>query len=225
MSKSLGAQPDLSAVYPADTTDPSPVIRQLTHYDERARGAAGQDEAPDAAGAVPQQIPATPAATPPPFDALLLADGGPRLQTVLGLLGYFDIDPKTTRLLGSMRWLDDPALQGNPTLQGAWIAAPNQQGVDEFNRQFQSVFGRQPSPLAGLAYDATALAALLAKTDHRFDPAVLTAPEGFAGRLGIFRLRQDGLVDHGLAIVEFGAPPGRVLDPAPSTFAAGLASR
>jgi hypothetical protein len=70
-----------------------------------------------------------------------------------------------------------------------------------------------------LAYDATALAALLAKGGSNFSRAALTNPNGFAGVDGIFRLREDGTVQRGLAIDQVTPEGGRLLDPAPATFA------
>ena len=56
-----------------------------------------------------------------------------------------------------------------------------------------------------LAYDATALAVLLAQTQPRFTGAQISDPQGFVGGAGIFRLRPDGLAEHGLAVVEIEA--------------------
>ena len=93
-----------------------------------------------------------------------------------------------------------------------------------FARHFEETFGRKPGPLAGLAYDATALAAVLARDERRFDDATLTAPAGFAGRLGIFRLLPSGLTEHGLAVVELAGGSSRLLDPAPNAFVPGIAA-
>ena len=76
-----------------------------------------------------------------------------------------------------------------------------------------------------LAYDATALAVLLAQGQPRFTPAQLTDPQGFVGGAGIFRLRADGLAEHGLAVVEIEGGTTRMVDPAPKAFAAGVARR
>ena len=92
-------------------------------------------------------------------------------------------------------------------------------------RRFAGVYGREPAPLAVLAYDATALAVLLSTTQPRFTAAQLTAPQGFAGGAGIFRLRADGLAEHGLAVIQVDAGSGRVIDPAPASFNDGLAQR
>ncbi|HET6469486.1 MAG TPA: penicillin-binding protein activator [Geminicoccaceae bacterium] len=230
LGRGIGADRNLYAVYPSDAADPSESIRQLTRYDERARGLDERREElgarSDAASQLAlAQLEGVPTSGEPPFDALLLADGGLRLKTVLNLLSFYDVDPVTTRYLGTMRWQEDAALRDEPALQGAWIATAPPDGFNEFSRQFESVFGRRPGSLAGLAYDATALAAVLARVERRFDDAVLTAPEGFAGRLGIFRLMPNGLTEHGLAVVELGPNSTRVIDPAATTFATGVALR
>jgi branched-chain amino acid transport system substrate-binding protein len=229
VAKGIGADRELYAVYPADQGDPSEIIRRLTRYDERARGLEQQRgelaaRSDATSGLALQQLEGVQTAGPPPFDALLIADAGIRLKTVLELLSFYEVDPATTRYLGTMRWQEDASLVDEPPLRDAWLATVPPAGFNEFSRQFESVFGRRPGTLAGLAYDATALAAVLAKVERRFDDAVLTAPEGFAGRLGIFRLLPNGLAEHGLAVVEFG-PAQRVIDPAPSTFATGVAMR
>jgi hypothetical protein len=104
------------------------------------------------------------------------------------------------------------------------MATTSPDGADAFARHFEDAFGRKPGPLAGLAYDVTALAAVLARTDRRFDDAALTAPAGFAGRLGIFRLLPSGVAEHGLAVVEIAPGSTRLLDPAPNAFSPGLAT-
>ena len=76
-----------------------------------------------------------------------------------------------------------------------------------------------------LAYDATALAVLLAQDQPRFTSTQLTDPQGFVGGAGIFRLLPTGLAEHGLAVVEIEGGGVRMLDPAPTTFSAGVASR
>lgn len=161
-----------------------------------------------------------------PFDSLLIADGGPRLRAVASGLASHGIDPVDTRLLGAMLWQDDKALLADPAVRGAWLATWSPGAVDGFSRRFRSAYGRAPLPLAVLAYDATALAALLAKGEgRRFAPEQLTDPQGFAGGSGLFRLRPDGLAEHGLAVVEVGNGITRLVDPAPATFPGGLASR
>jgi ABC-type branched-subunit amino acid transport system substrate-binding protein len=152
------------------------------------------------------------------FDALLLADGGDRLRSVAALLAFYDVDLATTRPLGTMLWEDDPRLLFEETLQGGWYASVSPDNERRFQNRFREAFGRDPVTLAGLAYDATALAAVVATIDRGFPTTRLTDSSGFVGRAGIFRLRSDGTTQHGLAIVEIDNGTARVIDPAPSSF-------
>jgi ABC-type branched-subunit amino acid transport system substrate-binding protein len=180
-----------AAMYPVSTGDAASEIQRMV----------GPDAGPDAA------------------DALLLPDTGVRLQTLLGLLSYYRFDPLTTRLLGTMRWRDDSVARSDPTMRGAWMAAVDPQDAAAFASIFANAYGREPNALAGLAYDATALAAVLARSRQPIDDVALTAPEGFAGRLGIFRLLPSGIAEHGLAVVELNGGDELVVDPAPRSFA------
>jgi hypothetical protein len=54
-----------------------------------------------------------------------------------------------------------------------------------------------------LAYDATAIAAVLGKrAAHDFSPGILTNPQGFAGVDGLFRLNLDGTITRSFAVKE-----------------------
>jgi ABC-type branched-subunit amino acid transport system substrate-binding protein len=85
---------------------------------------------------------------------------------------------------------------------------------------YKSTYNEEPPRLTTLAYDATALAAALAKRGARFDQAALTNPNGFAGLDGIFRLKPNGEVERGLAILEITSLGSDVIDSAPPSFAA-----
>ena len=119
------------------------------------------------------------------------------------------------------RYITGPLDQG-PALVGGWYAAPDAAARRDFEQRFESVYGRRPPRLATLAYDAAALAAVLARNGGPapFDPLALTNPNGFAGVDGIFRLRPEGLVERGLSVMEITPGGNRVIDPAPSSFQA-----
>jgi ABC-type branched-subunit amino acid transport system substrate-binding protein len=221
VARQPGANATVAELYPADSDSPSAAVRQVAAFGREG----GLPDAADEPGAA-SEAPAADVALPPPgFDALLVADGGARVSTIAALLAYYDVAPPTTRLLGTMRWQDDPALLSDAGLRGSWLATWPPDAVATFARRFATVYGREPAPLAVLAYDATALAALLAEGEPRFTPEQLTDPQGFVGGLGIFRLRPDGLAEHGLAVVETDSGGGRVVDPAPQVFGGGFAQR
>ncbi|MEI7608297.1 MAG: penicillin-binding protein activator [Rhodospirillaceae bacterium] len=160
------------------------------------------------------------------FDALLIADGGDRLKAIAPLLAANRIDPARVRLLGTGLW-DDPGIVRLPGIAGAWFAAPAPQARADFEGRFEGLYHHRPARLATLAYDATALAAVLARLPSRnsFDSVNLTNPSGFAGVDGIFRLRGDGLVERGLAVIEIGPQGPRVIDQAPTSFEAVSSAR
>ena len=167
----------------------------------------------------------SPAASgPPAFDALLLADGGQRLGSLIALLGSYGIDPARTRLLGTLRWQEDQGLFRDPAAQGAWLATWSPAAIDKFVTRFRATYGREPAPLAVLAYDATALGALLAHDPERYAAARLTDPQGFVGASGLFRLGTDGLATHGLAVVQVRNGGLVTIDEAPQRFQPGTAA-
>jgi branched-chain amino acid transport system substrate-binding protein len=216
--------------YPPAGADPSPVVRRIAAYDQRAaaleaeRARLRQSETPEAEAAL-RALETRDTLGGPPFDAILLADGGDRLRSVASLLTFFDVDPATTRFLGTMRWQADPRVLAEAALQGGWFAAPDPDNLAAFERRFRDIFGRSPDPLAALAYDATALAVVVARDlgDRSFATDTLINAQGFAGATGLFRLRADGLTDHGLAVLEVSGGSTRTLEPAPSSFVDELA--
>ncbi len=155
------------------------------------------------------------------YDALLLPVGGEGLRTALSLLDLNGISNKNVKLVGTGLW-DDPALTGNPNLYGGWFAAPDPRSRADFEKRFEENFGTAAPRLASLAYDATALAAVLSRTtapgDMPYARERLTHARGFAGVDGIFRFRPDGLIERGLAVLEIQAGRFKVIDPAPTAF-------
>jgi len=152
------------------------------------------------------------------MDALLLPEGGTRLKTLAPLLPYYKIEPDKVHFLGTGLW-DEPGMGTEPALVGGWYAAPAPGARADFEKRFNDVYHRAPPRLATLAYDATALAAVLAHSGAGdFSVAAITNPSGFAGVDGIFRLLPDGLVQRGLAVIEVRKDGDTVIDPAPDTF-------
>ncbi|MGB0670981.1 MAG: penicillin-binding protein activator [Rhodospirillales bacterium] len=153
------------------------------------------------------------------YDALLVADGGKRLIAVAALLPFYDIDPKQVKILGTGQW-DVAGLGAEPALLGAWYAAPGPDFRTDFVRQYQATFGMAPHRLATLAYDAAALAAVLAQAPNGpdFSAAVIEAPSGYQGRDGVFRFGPDGTAERGLAVLEIGRRSNQVIDQAPTSL-------
>ena len=164
------------------------------------------------------------AAPPPPeldFEAVLLPDFGDRLVQVVAQLHGHEIDPIRIKYIGIPLW-EDARLLRESSLQGAWFAAPPPAARQGFERSYRDAFGRAAPRVATLAYDAVALAAILARgkgpDGADYSLAALTAPSGFAGIEGVFRLHANGAVERGFAVLEIARDGARVLSPAPTSF-------
>jgi branched-chain amino acid transport system substrate-binding protein len=153
---------------------------------------------------------------PPPFDSLLMADTGERLAWAASFLSYYDVDPPQVQILGPLQWAD-PVMRGGADLNGAWYAAPDPAARAGFAADYQAKYGTPAPALADFAYDAAAIARVLA-TSGGYSVASLTRSEGFAGVDGIFALQPDGSVRRGLAVMALHRGGPTVVDPAPTAF-------
>ncbi len=165
-----------------------------------------------------------PAGQKSPFDAILLPDDGVRLRNIASLLTYFLTEGgmEPPKLLGTLLW-DDPRLAAEPALAGGWYPAPPVTGHGEFEQRYVKAFGPMPprtGGVSGIAYDAAALAAALARNGFGdYGSASLQNPNGFAGVDGIFRLLATGLAERGLTVKEISPEGAREVSSAPTSFA------
>jgi Periplasmic binding protein len=131
------------------------------------------------------------------------------------------------QLAGLARW-DIPAQAAAlPGLQGGVFALPDPQLGRQFESRYAAAYGAPPVPAAvvGLAYDGIAAIGALARQgkSNALGGKALTQGSGFAGVNGVFRLRNDGTNERGLAIAKIQNSQVVVIDPAPRSFGgAGL---
>lgn len=151
--------------------------------------------------------------------ALLLPDSDSALQDITAHLEQLEFDSSKVQLLGSGQWYE-PSLLRNPIVQGAWFASPPRQRRARFEKDFVDSYDYQPIRLSGLAYDGIALAATLIRfsKNQGFHRSALTNPRGFMGIDGIFRLKENGLTERGLAVMRINNNAFEVIQPAPSSF-------
>ena len=99
---------------------------------------------------------------------------------------------------------------------------PIRRASRNFAGRYRAKYNQDPVRTATLAYDATALVAALVKSQggQRFSEDVLTNPSGFAGIDGVFRFKQDGTNERGLAVLRVAPSGGQVVSPAPKSFGA-----
>lgn len=213
-------------LYNPEATDFSAVVRKLADYDYRRAALLAQrkqleGKEDEVSKRALKRLENLQTIGDLPYDALLVADGGKRLQAIAALLPFYDIDPNQVRMLGTGQW-DEPGIGAEPALVGGWYAAPSPAGRTGFEQEYASLYGVPPPRLATIAYDAAALAAVMAQSagENKYSAAVLTNPNGYAGRDGIFRFLLDGTAQRGLAILQVRQRDAVVINAAPQTFQA-----
>ena len=151
-----------------------------------------------------------------PGAALLLPESGDVLGKIGTALSESGIAPGTVKILGTGQW-DDTATRGAPIALGGWYAGVAPDLVARFDQKYAALHGAKPPRLASLAYDAATLAVNLAKRGD-FSAAAIAGPQGFQGTNGLFRFRDSGLIERGLAILQMGPGGSDVIAPAPTAF-------
>jgi len=154
----------------------------------------------------------------PAPQAVLIAAGGAQLPPVLQALRAAGLSNKIVQYLGTGQW-DDDAVWATPELQGAWYPAADPARRQNFVRRYGAQFGAAPPRLASLAYDAVAMAAILAKEQNTYTFSRLENANGFSGMDGLFRLMPDGTTWRALSIVEIHSSSVSVIQSAPNSAA------
>jgi hypothetical protein len=153
-----------------------------------------------------------------PFQVVLLPEGGDRLRMLAPVMLYEDIDPLLVKFVGTGLWRDG-SLAREPALAHGWFASADPGARGRFEQAYASVYDNAPSRLAGLAYDAVALAALIGREPGGGDAMrFLQQPGGFFGVDGLFRFRADGTIERSLAVYTIQGGGFQVISPAPDQF-------
>lgn len=151
--------------------------------------------------------------------AVLIPERGALLRSMAQTMARANAPSSRVRLLGTGLWNDADTL-ADSWLAGGWYVTPDVESRANFEARFRAAYGRRPTRLAGMGYDATALIARMTKGGRR-DAATarqLETSQGFVGVDGLFRFRR-GVVERAMAVNEAGPRGGRVVEPAPQTFA------
>lgn len=219
-----GVQVTRARLYDPQAEDYTSVVREISDFDARKQELERQiaelkQRDDEISRKALERLEQLQTAGDLPFDSLLVADGGKRLQQLAALLPFFDVDPAVVQILGTGQW-DVPGLGNEPALVGAWYAAPDPSARAAFVKEYGATYGEAPPRLATLAYDATALAAVLGQGENgpAYTRETLASPNGYWGRDGIFRLMPSGVTERGLAVLEVTRRASKVVDPAPESF-------
>lgn len=153
-------------------------------------------------------------------DTLFIGEGADGIAPVMQALAAAGINGRQVQLISTGIW-NDPRVTSLPALDGAWFAAPDNSRFNQLAARYQQRYGNAPTRLATLSYDAVTLASALTQAfgAQRFADNNITNPNGFAGQDGVFRFRQNGLNDRGIAVFEIRNGTARAVSAAPTSFA------
>ncbi|PPR79744.1 MAG: Penicillin-binding protein activator LpoA [Alphaproteobacteria bacterium MarineAlpha2_Bin1] len=153
------------------------------------------------------------------FEAILIPEGGARLRSIAPLLAFYDVDPRSIKILGTGLW-DEPGIGLEPALVGGWFAGPSPEVGESFRKKYRKVYSTDPHRLASLSYDATALAIVLSRNSNQnsINLSILQNSSGFTGVDGLFRFNKEGLAERGLAVLEINKKGLKIINPSPQVF-------
>lgn len=155
-------------------------------------------------------------------DTIYIPEGGEIPNVILQTMRRSAINTVGKLIVGSGTW--ESVKLSEPQLDGAIYPGRDTTNFESFSSRYESTNGAKPSVWASLGYDSVTLAVDLVKRlgpQQAFTPQSLENPRGFAGINGVFRLRQDGTTERGLAIYQVREGAAVMAVPAPTSFARG----
>jgi len=146
-------------------------------------------------------------------DAILLPDGGRKLNEILDLMDANIVEGRTYQLLGTSKWENESNYK-NENLYGSWFASPNPDEYSDFEERFYKAYGSFPIRVASLSYDAVnAVKKTYSKSKvDIIDKEYLTNQKGFKGIDGRFRFLPNGIVERRFSVLEIRDGYASVID-------------
>lgn len=134
-------------------------------------------------------------------DAILIADGGNRLKSMVSMFAYNDVLYPDVLFLGTAAW-DNTNLSKETMLYHSYYPMVSKKYGEYFTDKYKNTFGEQPKPVYSFAYDSVLLASVLAeKCQGNLDSCIVNR-NGFNGVNGYFRILPTGQSYHGLDVWE-----------------------
>ncbi|MBL6621963.1 MAG: penicillin-binding protein activator [Rickettsiales bacterium] len=151
--------------------------------------------------------------------AIVIGEGSTKLNDIAKILTKRNLS-KDIKLLGLSVW-DKNHYLNNPLYENSWYADYAKENIKIFESHFYENFDYDPPRISILAYDIVSVISALASYHDENDEFTLQAinnPVGFSGVSGVFRFREDGVVERLLEVYEVINHYGNSLDPAPFQF-------
>lgn len=150
-------------------------------------------------------------------------DPGAGLVFLTPVLASAGLNSKSTKFLGLTKWNVPVEAAQTPSMQDGVFAAPDPRLLGQFESRYTATYGTEPHNLAGLAYDGIAAIGAMVKTARATGTSALTREQitsanGFAGVNGVFRFRNDGGNDRGLALMQLRGGEAVIIEGAPRSL-------
>ena len=144
-------------------------------------------------------------------------------QHLLVLLANYILDKKAPKELLMPADSKDPEAVKESLIVRGQVLFETIYSIPEFPEVIRLALATNPErlkPVAAIAYDGVAAVGASVATGNRdaLNRRGLTLTSGFQGAAGIFRLREDGTVERGLAVATIEGNQVVVLSPAPRSF-------
>ena len=154
-------------------------------------------------------------------DTIYIPEGGNVPSAILGSIKRLRLPMADKQVMGSGRW--ESVKLGDRLLSGAIYPGRDISKFEPFSVRYEEKYGIKPGVNAALGHDAVTLTVELVRRNREkaFRANIIENANGFVGVNGIFRFRNQGTAERGLAIYRVTNGLGQLLVPAPSTFGFG----
>lgn len=148
------------------------------------------------------------------YQALFVAAPADAMPLISSQLAFYDSDGTQIQLLGSAQW-DSPLLTAEALTylhKAVYPTTPNKE-QKEFNNAYKNIYGKDPHPLAMLAYDGVNLIAHLNRqglaSGREFNNR-LENLAAFHGATGPYQILAGGTMRHGYSLMQLRYRGGRL---------------
>ncbi|MFZ1815508.1 MAG: penicillin-binding protein activator [Rhizobiaceae bacterium] len=155
----------------------------------------------------------------PTVDSIYIPEGGEIPNVIMQTARKQGLKTIGKLIIGSGTW--ESVKVTEPQLDGAVYPGRDTANFANFASRYETIYGSKPSVWAALGYDSVTLVTDLTQrlgAKEGFTTAQIENPRGFSGINGIFRLRENGTAERGLAIYQVVNGETRIVSPAPTSF-------
>ena len=150
-----------------------------------------------------------------PFDAVIFAGDPAFALRTAPVLAFYDVGPDRALYLGNALW-NQHQLLVEPSLQGGLFSTRPSNLDKRFDADWTEIWAEPAGQLARVGFDAMALVAALAKSNHRDWSKQLVSNSGFQGYSGAFRLLPNGRNIRSFELRKINEGEAKIIRPAPN---------